>query len=267
VLTSRAAAREVPQVPVVEWSRFDALQARTSVQGAHKLFDGPTGCGKTVLARYLARHRDYVVVLGTKPRDASLDGYLDEGYVRVDQWPPKEELLTVTRNGKAHIKRRAYKLAPDQDGKVRLILWPEITKREDLHGTRQVFSKFFDAAYREGSWTIVVDETLWVTKRSGLGLDEQLSALAFMGRSSDLTLFLCMQRPRYMDRITWSSISDAYIFHTGVVDDVRDLASLGTNEPNQTVKVVQSLRGHQFLALPCRGQSEGWMISQVDVDS
>lgn len=259
-----AAARAEPQVPVVAWERFRNSRGWRSAQGMHKLFVGPTGCGKTILARMAARERRFVVVLGTKPRDSSLDGYVDEGYVRVDEWPPRHEL--VRENGR--LKRRPWKMQKDANGDIRLLLWPEIKNREDLLKVRDVFARFLDDAYNDGSWAIVVDETLWVAKRSGLGLDDRLSALAFMGRSSDITLLLCMQRPRYMDKITWSSISDAYIFHTGVIDDVRELAALGTEDRNQAAMVVQNtLRGHQFLALPCRGQNEGWMVSEVVLDT
>lgn len=261
-----AAVKATPDVPRVEWSRFDALQSRISRQGNHKLFVGPTGCGKTILARYMARHRKFVVVLGTKPRDESLDGYVDEGYVRVDQWPPRSE-IEVSRNG-AKVKRRSYRMEPDETGSVRLLLWPNIRSREDLRRLRPVYAEFFDKAFTEGGWTIVIDEAMWVARRSGLGLDQQLADLAFTGRSSNVSLYLCMQRPRNMEKVTWSSVSDAYIFHTGVVDDVRELASLGTNDPREAVQVIQKdLTGHQFLALPCRGQSEGWMISEVDTRS
>ena len=77
-----AAQRTEPQVPVVAWERFRNSKGWRSAQGMHKLFVGPTGCGKTILARMAARERRFVVVLGTKPRDSSLDGYVDEGYVR-----------------------------------------------------------------------------------------------------------------------------------------------------------------------------------------
>jgi len=73
---------------------------------------------------------------------------------------------------------------------------------------------------------------------------------------------LAIQRPSGLSRVTWSSVSDAYVFHLGVTNDVRELASLGTYSPIDAAKVIRNLRGHQFLRLPCRGGAE-WSISEM----
>jgi hypothetical protein len=251
-----------PPPRVLPWAAFDQEIRRDVKQGDHQLFVGPTQSGKTVLCRVLARHRNYVIVWGTKKRDSSLDAYLDEGYIRVDQWPPKSRL---DPDSKGRLIRKDYKLRPDEDGNIRLLLWPEIKNRTDLRRHRDVYAASLDDAFIDGGWTIVIDETLWATRRSGLGLDENLATTAFGAASNKVSLYMCMQRPTGMERVTWSSVSDAYVFKCGVIDDIRELAALGTQDPRDAVTTIRTqISGHRFLHLPTRGQSTGWAISEVD---
>lgn len=250
----------------LSWWAFDAENARTIKQGDHQLFVGPTQSGKTVLCRCLVRHRDYVVVWGTKKRDTSLDAYVDEGYIRIDDWPrngqPTSHLVV---NSRGKLERKHYKMRPDQDGKIKLLLWPDIQNRTDLRRHRDIYARCLDTSFVQGGWTIVTDETLWVTRRSGLGLDAPLAEIAFGAASNKVSLYMAMQRPTGMERVTWSSVSDAYVFKCGVIDDIRELAALGTVDPRDAVTTIRTrISGHRFLHIPTRGQSRGWSISEVD---
>jgi hypothetical protein len=259
------AARPLVGTPprTLTWPQFEAERRVTVKQGDHQLFVGPTQSGKTVLCRINVRDRKWVVVWGTKKRDQSLDAYVNEGYVRVDAWPPTHRL---DWNGKRLVRKPwNYKKEAERDGYAKLLLWPDIVNRTDLRRHRDEYAKCLDSAFIEGGWTIVIDEGLWVTSRGGLALDQELSQIAYGAASNKVSLYLCMQRPSGMSRVTWSSVSDAYVFKSGVVDDIRELASLGVDEPRDAVKVIQTqIRGHQFLHIPTRGQSKGWSISEVD---
>jgi hypothetical protein len=193
----------------------------------------------------MLRLRKYVVVLGTKPKDPSLEKYVAEGYRRIEQWPPKPK-----------------DLQPDANGNVRLILWPQIVKYEDLRRHRETYGRCLSEIFIQGGWAIGADEGLWIASRKGLGLDQELAAIAYGAASNKVSLHLCIQRPSGLSRVTWSSVSDAYIFHSGVTSDVRELASLGTYSPSDVQKTIQGLKGHQFLSLPCRGGAE-WSISEM----
>jgi hypothetical protein len=91
-----------------------------------------------------------------------------------------------------------------------------------------------------------------------------LGDIAYGTASNNVSLYLLVQRPANVPPVAWTSVSEAEIFKMGRRDDVRELASLGVYEPNQTIEVIQRLRGHQFLSLPTRAQAE-WSISEVDL--
>jgi len=231
--------------PVIDWETFHQGFKSRWAQGQHCLFVGPTGSGKTVCARTLARDRQFVVVLGTKPKDPELDKYIAEGYTRVESWPPPQKALK-----------------PDSEGAIRVVLWPKIAKREDLYRFRPIYNKFLDSAFIDGGWTIVADEGLWLSDTKGLNLGNNLSSIAYAGRSSEITLMMLIQRPAGVPRNTWSNCSHAFIWHGGVTSDIRELASLGTYSPKEVAPAIQSLKGFEFLHLPCRAGAT-WAVSQV----
>jgi hypothetical protein len=200
-----------------------------------------------VCARTLARDRDYVIVLGTKMRDREMDAYLAEGYERVETWPPPRKALR-----------------PLEDGSVRIVLWPKVRERTDRYKHRAVFSRCLDNVLKEGGWTVVADEGLWLSDKMGLGLSEHLSHLAYMGRSNGITLMMLVQRPRGVPIHTWTNVSHCFLWHGGNTDDARELASLGTVPPRDVAAAMHSLTGHSFLYLPCRSGG-GWAISEVDM--
>ena len=238
------------ELPVkLPWDTFYALEEQQNGQGQHRLFLGPTQSGKTTLCRKIAALRGYVVVLGTKNVDESLDAYLIEGYKRIYQWPPtKKEIEEATQ----------------PDGSVRFILWPKITELSELNDpkTKLAFTKLFNQAYKEGYWTIVCDESLWLADKEGLDMDRILSKMAFASASNKVSLYLCMQRPSGISRITWSSVTDVYMFHMGVTQDVVEMAALGRHSPKEVRDAMASLGDREFLKLPIRANAE-WSTSKI----
>jgi hypothetical protein len=233
--------------PALPWPTFETQFLAHWKQGDHVLFSGPTGSGKTVAARTLVRHRDYVVVLGTKMRDKEMDEYIAEGYKRIYEWPP------------TYKQRR-----PDENGQVHLVLWPKITTREQLRSHRNQYAKCLDDCLVDGGWSIVSDETLWLSDRKGLDLGDQLGSIAYTGRSSKVTLLALLQRPSGIPRNIWSNCSSAFVWKSGVTTDLRELATLGTYQSKETEQAIRSLKPYEFMYLPTRANAE-WSVSKVDL--
>lgn len=233
--------------PLLSWPAWYERQERTWKQGMHVLCCGPTQSGKTTAARMMVRIRDFVVVFGTKPIDPSLDAYVEEGYARIDHWPPEPKDL---RN--------------QEEGQVRLILWPKIKARKEMRAYRSVYAKCLDSVFVDGGWTVVIDEALWFASKQGLDLADSMSEVAYGAASAKVTMVLLTQRPANIPPVTWTSVSQALLWHMGRVEDIRELASLSTYDPRPVMDAIHELHGHEFLDLPVRAQAD-WAISEVDL--
>jgi hypothetical protein len=249
-LTSqRPSAAGLPVPPEVGWPTWLARFERQWKQGDHILDVGPTQSGKSLLARELVLNgRKFVVVLGTKPKDKTLDEYIAAGFVRIDHWPP------IPKD-----------FRDQQEGMARFILWPKIKEVGDALKHRGLYKKALDQIYVDGNWTVVVDETLFFCDNShGLGLGSTLAMLAYGGASNGISMMFLMQRPAGVPRILWQSCTTALLFHMGVTNDVREMASLGTVPPRAVVQTIQHLEGHTFLDLPLRA-GRNWSTSEVQL--
>ena len=250
-------ASERELAPLATWEAFvNAQVARNKTQtrghGRHRLFAGQTQAGKTTLNRILLRMKKTVLVIGTKPKDSSLDRYVEEGYLRIDHWPPTKKEL---RQRGPH----------DQ---VKLLLWPKVTRYEDLGRHADLFRRAVRDVTVEGGWTLSVDEGLYVCSRRGLNLGEEISQLAFGGASNGLSLHLVIQRPAGIPVITYASCHDAYLFKMGNTNDIREIASYTGYETTDVARAIRGLnrgnptKGHQFLYAPMTGGAT-WEVSEV----
>lgn len=177
-------------------------------QGQHVGVVGRTGSGKTYLISKLVQMRRYVVIFRTKPDNNRFPGF------------------TTVRHADAMDHWRSE----------RLLLEPDY-ERQAIEGYRML-----DRAWKDGSWTIVIDEN-WYAENQ-LGLRDWIVRLLTQGRSKNISVIVGMQRPVDISRFAMSEITHLFCFRC----EGRDLKfSLRDSTVDEIVPAVRNLRGHDFV--------------------
>ena len=192
----RGEPEPLPVPPYMQWKDFHPWFDREWKAGDHVSAVGMTKSGKTTLARNVIKARDFVVVLGTKPRDDSLYEPLEaEGFVRRENWTPWDWEDTG---------ERYVIFAPP----LELSQHPEpgeVTKA--LAKQADAFRTALVQIFQAGGWCIYADEVRYLT--DDLKLEPIMNLLWLQGRSNGITIFASTQRPRSVplntfEQATWS---------------------------------------------------------------
>jgi hypothetical protein len=113
-------------------------------------------------------------------------------------------------------------------------LWPQ------LHSQPREFFFALEKAYKQGGWTVCVDELLRIDR---YGLREHVENLLTQGRSLGISVLVGMQRPAQITRFALSESSHVISFnHEG-----RDAKTLAESTSPRLFPVVESLQRHEFV--------------------
>lgn len=206
-------------------------------QSEHVLISGPTGSGKTTLARRVLdmriRRGGHVVNFVMKPKEdpTILAEYPD--FVRWKKW-----------------KKRPSSF----DNKV--LLWPDVSKAKGnkshiIEIQREVFAAAFETLNEKGNYTVQVDEGLYTCSPSFLGMSDDLAMAHAIGRSGNVTMVTLTQRPSHLPLILYGSAAYAFVGRTREASDQKRLSELGAREGSKALADRIANQGRRdFLWVP-----------------
>jgi hypothetical protein len=219
-------ARVSTEAPRIPWDVFRTSYLRWQ-NGEHFALIGPTGLGKTtMLVNLLPLHR-FVVVFATKPRDATMNGLVRSGYMRLDRW---------------------RSLDPAQH--PRRVLWPDASRLDSEKTQRAVFADAFARIYREGHWTVALDETWYMT--NVLGLDSEIKTYLLQARSLGISLVAATQRPAWVPRELYTSCTHLMFWRVNDQTDLASLSGIGWLNGEIIREIVANLEPFQCLYVNTR---------------
>lgn len=214
---------EAPRVP---WDVFLSKYFRWE-QGEHVALIGPTGQGKTTLLTNLLPLHPYVVVFATKPRDDSMSRLIRTGYYPVKEW---------------------QRLDPGQY--PRRVLWPDAGQLNSVENQKQVFHSAFGKIYREGGWTVAIDELWYIDNILKLEMDVKLYLL--QARALGISLLAATQRPAWVPLEVYDQSTHLFFWRDNDETNLRRLSGISFRSAELIRSVVSELEKFQVLYINTR---------------
>ena len=225
-LSDRRLARVATDAPRVPWADFYRDVFRWE-HGEHVAMIGPTGQGKTTLLMSILPLHPFAVVFATKPRDKSMAMFQRAGFEVIDRW---------------------RSIDPRQMPKR--ILWPDATRLDSAKTQREVFGDAMARIYREGAWTVSVDELWYFTNELKLG--HAIKTYLLQARSLDISFVGSTQSPAWVPTEIYAQSTHLFFWRNNDARAQRRLGEINSIDSDVVRAVVGNLESHQFLYINTR---------------
>lgn len=194
------------------------------LQGEHVAIVGPTGSGKTTVAKDIVKLRGYAVMLAVKRYDDTINLFKKAGFKVIKKWPPNYTQKHV-------------------------ILWVKPESLESLAKQADILRTALEKMYISGGWCIYFDEAGYIAGHLKLG--NQLGVLLNQGRSSHISVVAAMTRPHSMvARIPAETLNQCrhiLIFKYSDEREIKATAEICGVSFRNMVQLQEELDTHDFL--------------------
>jgi hypothetical protein len=215
------------RAPRMSWEKFRSEFFRWQ-QGQHVAFIGPTESGKTSLALGLLGHRKYVTVFATKPRDIVLDQFAQQHHFEfLKEWK-----------------------SLDARDVPRRILWPDARDLYSVKIQRRQFMNAFEKIYREGNWTLYLDELWFIAKM--LKLEYEVKMYLLQSRSNGISLVIATQRPAWIPLEVYDNSTWLFFWRDNDETNLKRISGISWLSKNLVQVIVANLDRFEALAINTR---------------
>lgn len=219
-------ARIATQAPRVPWDEFLTDYFHWG-QGEHVGLIGPTGQGKTTLLTSLLPMHPYVVVFATKPRDESMERLIRTGYYPIKRWQSLDPYKFPKR-----------------------VLWPDAFDLDSFTHQREIFHDAFARIYREGGWTVAIDE-LWYVNNI-LKLEMDVKTYLLQARALGISLLVATQRPAWVPLEVYDQSTHLFFWRDNDETNLKRLSGISFRSADLIRSIVADLDQYQVLYVNTR---------------
>jgi len=213
--------------PRTPWSKFKGEFWHWQ-QGQHVAAIGPTESGKTSLILALLADRKYVTAFGTKPRDLVLDQFARKhNYEFMTEW----KNLDATK-----VPRR--------------MLWPDARDLYSVKNQRRQFTLAFERIYREGNWTLYLDELWFIAKM--LKLEYEVKMYLLQARANGISLVVATQRPAWVPLEVYDNSTWVFFWRDNDETNLKRISGISWLSKNLVQMIVARLERYEALAINVR---------------
>lgn len=154
-----------------------------------------------------------------------------------------------------------YKVTASVDGVLwaenepvtpKVVVWPQAPEKATSEQRQAIMHRalrdVMTWAHRTGGWTIIADETMYLSEQ--LRLEKDLNEIWYGGRTMGISLVSLMQRPARVPRLAFSQADFIFLGKFNDKRDIETLRDIATVVPGEVmVRGITSLskEKHEFL--------------------
>jgi hypothetical protein len=225
--------------PRVRWQ--DHLDSLEWEQGDHILISAPTKSGKSTMVADLVEKRKHVAIMVSKLKDPTFETEFKNWKI-LREWPKKGPDLWDTR----------------------ILLWPKAKKTLEttIEHQREIFGPALDQIALNGNRCVVIDESLMMNDPQFIGKGRVVGLMHYLGRSAGVSVVDLTQRPAWIPKVIYSSVSHAYIARTRDRLDMARLADLGGIDARVLALNLMALPSrHDFVYVNPQGDASPCIVN------
>jgi hypothetical protein len=166
-------------------------------------------------------------VLATTPRDATMDRLLSHGFIKMDRW--------------RSLDAQQYPLR---------VVWPDASDTESSTNQRRVFKHALDSIYREGGWTVGLDELWYLVNELKLG--HVIKVYLSQARSLDISLLSGTQRPADIPVMFYDQSTHLMFWRDNDETNLKRIGGISWRSANLVRHLVSNLERFQVLYINTR---------------